>query len=444
MRRIRWIALGAAVMLVVGASAVTASVQTGSEKPTATEVGISATEFHIAVLADVNSPLAPDLFQGSVDGVKGVAKYLNAHGGLAGRKVVVDFYDSELNPTATRNGEIAACQKDAAMVGTSAVFLASIDEMRNCKDSSGALTGIPDIPFLTSAVAQECSDQSFPIVPPVLICSTKDKHPQTYQAGLGRAFYFQQEHGRNLHGVYIFNNGSQTSRNNLFAGLGALRDAGIKSDGDFDLAPNATQSQYTQVVQTMRSKGSNYAQCTLPYSCTVLLRKEAALQGLTGVKVWDCTVQCYDKQFLAAGGSSVEDEYVSIPYLPFYNRADQKAVPMLANFVKYTGANKLSSYAAYAWAAGIALRDAVNGAVAAHGVNGVTRKTIFEQLNQIHHFSADNFFAPFDLAGRKITTCGVINQVQHGRFVRVQPTKPGTYSCSKGALDLHQLDFPTS
>ena len=85
---------------------------------------------------------------------------------------------------------------------------------------------------------------------------------------------------------------------------------------------------------------------------------------------------------------------MSVPFLPFYNKADQRAVPMLANFVKYTGPGKLNSYAAYAWAAGIALRDAVKRAVAAHGVNGVTRKTIFEQLDQIHKFSADGSACP--------------------------------------------------
>ena len=232
------------------------------------------------------------------------------------------------------------------MVGTSAVFLASVDEMRGCKDATGATTGIPDIPFLAATVAQQCSDQSFPIVPPVLICSTKDQHPQTYQAGVGRAFYFQQQYGKDLHGVYIFDNGSKASRDNLFASLGALRDTGIKSDDDFDLAANATQSQFTQIVQTMRARArtTRSARCRTRARC---VRKEAALQGLTGVKVWDCTVQCYDKQFLAAGGSDVDGEYVSIPFLPFYNKADQKAVPMLANFVKYIGANQLSSYAAY-------------------------------------------------------------------------------------------------
>ena len=33
---------------------------------------------------------------------------------------------------------------------------------------------------------------------------------------------------------------------------------------------------------------------------------------------------------------------------------------MLANFVKYTGKDNVDCFGAYAWAAGIAFRDAVN------------------------------------------------------------------------------------
>ena len=64
----------------------------------------------------------------------------------------------------------------------------------------------------------------------------------------------------------------------------------------------------------------------------VLMRKEAALQGLTGVKVWDCGVGCYDEeQFIKAGGADVEGQYVDTLFLPFYSKADQKANPMLGN-----------------------------------------------------------------------------------------------------------------
>jgi hypothetical protein len=444
MKRMRWAAIGVAVVVGVSALSATARAQSGSEKPKATDVGITATEIHIAVIADVDNPIVPNLFKSDADAVKGIAKYLNSKaggGGLAGRKVVVDFYDSKLNANATTNAEIQACENDVAMVGTSAVSLSSVDNMRNCKDSTGAVTGLPDIPFVTTALVQQCSDQSFPIAPPQVVCSTKDQHPQTFKANVSRGLVYNKKYGKGkLHGVYIFGSDSKSARDASFVSLGALRDIGIKSDKDFDISGFANQSAYTPVIQQMKQDGSNYGQATT-YQATVLLRKEATLQGLTGVKVWDCGVGCYDKQFLTSGGSDIDGEYVDTLFLPFYSKAEQKANASTANFVKYTGADKVASFGAYAWAAGLAFRDAVNAAVKAHGINGVTRKTIFEALNKIHKFDADGMFAPIDLAGRGISECSVTMQVKNGQFVRIATTKPGTFACSPKAVVTRMVDI---
>ncbi len=88
MRQIRWLALIATVTMVTAVASTVASAQNGGEKPTATEVGVSDKEIRIAVVADVDNQFSPGIFQGSVDGVKGWAKFVNANGGLAGRKVV--------------------------------------------------------------------------------------------------------------------------------------------------------------------------------------------------------------------------------------------------------------------------------------------------------------------------------------------------------------------
>src|SRR5690348_16069893 len=163
MKRIWGAALCVVIVAALAGVSTSASAQSGNEAPKATDVGITAKEIHIAVIADVDNTIAPNLFKASKDAVVGVGKYLNSKaggGGLAGRKVVVDFYDSKLNPNATTNAEISACQNDLAMVGTSSVFLTSVDNMRNCKDSTGAVTGLPDIPFVTTALVQQCSDQS--------------------------------------------------------------------------------------------------------------------------------------------------------------------------------------------------------------------------------------------------------------------------------------------
>jgi hypothetical protein len=194
------------------------------------------------------------------------------------------------------------------------------------------------------------------------------------------------------------------------------------------------------MVQAMKNKQSNFAGCGASYQCTLNLRKEAAIQGVTGVKVWDCGVSCYDKQFLSAGGSDIADQYVDTLFLPFYSKADLKANPELAAFVKYTGANA-ASFGAYAWAAGEAFAQAANAQVKAGGVNSITRKTLFEQLNKIHKFDANGMMAPIDLASRKVSNCSVTMQVKNGNLVRVMPTKAGTFSCPANGSITRQLNL---
>jgi hypothetical protein len=451
----RIIALLAAIAATLGVLATTAAAgQASRERPAATEVGVTGSEIHIAVIADVDNPFVPNIFIGARYAVEGFARYINAscttkNRCLAGRKLVVDFYDSKLNPNEARDAEIDACDNDVAMVGTSAAQLTSVDEMRSCKDQAGQVTGIPDIPFVSAAVVQQCSDQSFPITPPSLHCETKDQHPQTYDANVARGYYFTKRYG-DLHGVYVFSNISDVRNSMLANGEGGLRDLGgpgrgIRSDGDSEVSPTTPQPGYTSIIQTIKNQDSDYAQCSLAFGCTVLLRREAVLQGVTRqVKVWDCETLCYDKGFLRVGRGAINNEYVDTLFLPFYDPREQKANPMLANFVRYTGNGKVDGVGVYAWAAAVAFRDAVNATVKVHGVNGLTRANLLAALSKIHKFDAGGMYAPMDLAGRKTSDCHVLMQVRKGTFVRVQPTKPGTFDCNPKYLITRKLDMVTS
>ena len=69
-----------------------------SEKPTATDVGVTADKITVETMADVGSSLAPGLFQGNHDAMTAFAKYVNANGGIACRDLEVKLWDSKLNP----------------------------------------------------------------------------------------------------------------------------------------------------------------------------------------------------------------------------------------------------------------------------------------------------------------------------------------------------------
>ena len=444
-RRIRWGLLAGSVVLALGAVVAPAAAQSsGSSKPQATEVGVTATQIHIAVIADVNNAAAPGLFQGSVDAVNGFASYVNAHGGIAGRKLVVDFYDSKLQDSEARNDVIKACENDLAMVGTSALFLNNVDDQVNCKDQAGRVTGLPDLPFVTTEVVQQCSPDTFPMAPPQIICSTQNNHPQTYQANIGRAYYYKKKFGSSLHGVYVFGNDVKAAENSTIASLGQVRTVCCTSDQDFGVSATSPQSAYTPIVGAMKTHNSNYAQSTSSFNTTVSLRKEAQLQGVNA-QVWDCGTQCYNPQFITQGGAAVDGEYVDALYLPFLDAKERAANPMAAAFVKYTGASKAGGLGAvYAWSAGIAFQQAVNQVVAHGGVNALTRANLLTQLNSIHSFNAGGLLGTIDLAGRKTSPCHVLLQVKNGQFVRVAPTKPGTFDCSPKNVVTVKLDLSST
>jgi hypothetical protein len=85
----------------------------------------------------------------------------------------------------------------------------------------------------------------------------------------------------------------------------------------------------------------------------------------------------------------------------------------------------------------------VNATVKAHGINGLTRANLLAALNKIHKFDADGMIGTIDLAGRKITNCHILTQVQNGTFVRLQPTKPGTFDCNPKYVIARKLDLLT-
>ena len=202
----RLVACAAALSALVATLALPANAHGSKEKPEATEVGISDDEIRIAVIADDENPLAPGLFHGSPVAVQAFAKYINSTGGLAGRKLVVDFIDSHLSADDARNAIIKACSEDFALVGTVALFLNNVDDMIGCVDQAGAATGLPDLAIVMTEIVQQCSPVSFGINPGQIDCATKDDHPQTFRANQGSVKYYQREIDKDLHGAFVYSN----------------------------------------------------------------------------------------------------------------------------------------------------------------------------------------------------------------------------------------------
>ncbi len=423
------------------ASSTTSGSKGGDQALAATDVGVTADEIRIAVLADVENDLQPGLFQGTPDAMQGFEKYINDQGGLAGRKLVVDFIDSHLNADETRNAIIQACENDFALVATTSLFVNNVDDMVNCVNANGVAVGLPDFPVLTTEPVHQCSPVSHPITPPTLECSTIDDHPQTYQANTGPTSYYLKKNG-NLSGVFLYPSDLKSAKNAQVPAFTGQKQKGIKVDAEYDVSARAQQSAYTPIAQQIKDDGTTYARSGLAFSSTISLRKEAKLQGVNSVKVWDCWTACYTRQLLEQGGADVEDQYVSINFVPFYNEA--KANPMTSNFVKYTGKDKVDGFGVQAWAAGVYFRDAVNAVVDAGGNDALTRQAVLQAAGGINGFTAEGMIGSTDVGDRVPSTCFTLLQVQGGSFKRVYPKKKASFDCKKSNRVTLKLDLITN
>ena len=143
--------------------------------------------------------------------------------------------------------------------------------------------------------------------------------------------------------------------------------AGIKADDNLTRSGKDPQSAFTSIVNKMKSDGSNYALNFLAVNSEVELRSEAQLQGLTDPNiVWWCTEACYDK-VAKQNANVMNGMYVTLGYLPFEEASSN---PMLKNFVKYVGKDKIDGFAVSGWVAGLEFAQAVKDAVAKKGSTG--------------------------------------------------------------------------
>jgi hypothetical protein len=395
----------------------------------ASEIGVTDKTIRVAVIADVDNAARPGLFQGSVNGIRASAKFVNDHGGLAGgRKIQVDFIDSHLSADEARNALIKACQEDFAIVGTTALFMNNIGPMTSCVDKAGKATGLPDLPVLQTEIEHQCSPVSYPVIVVGIHCDTKDQAEPTFSVRLGQIRYFLKRN-KGLHGVFLEAGDLKSTINAVLPLVRGTQRMGVKSDGEYKVSGLTPQAGYTQYAQALKQNGSTYAFNGVDYKADVFFRRESKIQGVTTVKVWDCTLACYDNRFLTEGGADVEGQYASLFFVPFEEAKQNKSV---GNYLKNVGGRaNADGFGAQAWTAGLFFRDVVNSVVKASGVNGLTRAAFLAEAAKIHDFTGDGMLGPTDVGGRKANGCFVLLQAKGGKWVRVYPTKKGTLDCKE-------------
>ena len=430
-----------ALAVVIGLSGVATIDAVGagaqSSKPKADDVGITDSQIRVAVIADVDTSVQPGLFKKSVDAMQAWAKVVNKGGGIAGRKVVIDFIDSKLNPNETRNAIIKACADDFAMVGGEALFLNNVDDMVACQNKAGQPIGLPDMPGTALDTTQSCSPVTFLVTGLGSYCATKDQHPQTYTVQQGDYLYYLKKN-KDLHGIWTIPGDLKATKNAVLPTAQAGVDLGIKKDGQgfYDVFSRDPQSAMTPIVQAIKQNNSTFAKNGGNKMAD--LRKEATLQGVNSVKVWACNQACYDNLLVQQGGADVNDTQILLSTIPFYS--EYKSNPTLKKLVAAAGGiDNVDFNSVSSWVGALLFQDAVAKATANGGT--LSRQTLFDALKQETAFDADGIVGATDVAKKMPSPCIVMTQIKNGKFVRTYPTKAGTFDCNKKNIVEMKLDL---
>jgi Periplasmic binding protein len=390
------------------------------------------------VMADVGSPLAPGLFQGSIDAVKAWGEAQNKAGGVACRKVVVKEWDSKITPDDSTNGTIEACRTSFAMVGTTSLFVLDPTALATCKDKAGVATGVPDIAQLATEIPHQCNATTFPINAPPGDCPYSGGVRNGTQFTGAYQYYLQQSPG--LHGIFLVPKDLPSTIQSSIVGWRAAEKVGMKNDGEFGVSGADTQASYARFIQAIKDKGSTYAATGSNDVSMVKFRKEAAAQGVNTVKVWACSVACYTPNFLQSGGKDVEGTYVWLQFLPFEDAGSNATLD--AFLAAIGGPSKGTSWGASAWAAADEFKAVVDKIVAQDGPNGLTRAKFLDTIKDFNGFDDGGFLGVRDQ--HKYSDCMVMMQVQNGKFVRVQPTEKGKFDCNPKYLTDIAIDPSTA
>lgn len=103
------------------------------------------------------------------------------------------------------------------------------------------------------------------------------------------------------------------------------------------------------------------------------------------------------------------------------------------------GTDKLNGNGVAALTAALMFQEAAEKAVADGGT--LTRQSLLDALKTMNDFDAQGLIGPTDVGNHQPPGCIVMAQVKDGKWVRVHPSKAGTFDCSTKNIAELQLDL---
>jgi ABC-type branched-subunit amino acid transport system substrate-binding protein len=360
----------------------------------ATDVGVTDDAITIGVIADLTG-VVPGLFKAAPDAVEAYAAMVNEAGGIHGRELVVEVFDTGTNDNGNRLAYEEACDVVFASVGSESAF-----------DTGGY-----------EAVA-ECG---FPHLAGFTTDDEVDKLPFVFPrtsaeyANVGASRWLAEQFPEEVQDAAIFHGNIPVTERAADQLIEARESVGWRF---IHRQPAGTlESNYTPMALDVKDRGVQALTWVFDVNNIVRLQKALREQGVS-LPVMDVTTQGYSQDYLEAVGPAGEGSYVPLGHV-LLEEADQ--IPALAEYVDWLEQTapdeEPTSNGLTAW-----VRAAMFVEAATEVGPELTRDALIEELESMTDFDAGGLIPPIDV-GDPVPTqgCFVMAQVRDGAYERVFP-----------------------
>lgn len=361
----------------------------------------------IGNVADISGPI-PGLFQGAPDGVSAYVAYVNAHGGVDGRKLVLSSKDDATTCPGNEQATQALSSQVIAFVGNF-----SLED--NC--GAAVLKTVPTVP-----------DVSFGLTDAAKALATNfSPSPQPTGYIKGPFIYYKAHYPKAVLHVAALPESGSGSLNSWAAQKADMQSLGYHVV--YTRAYNPTDTDFTSDIIRMRDLGVQFLWLTDTDPATQGRILAAAAQQnwhpqvLAGGNSYDPN---FSKLVSPADSSGILQEQQTALYLG-EDRATDPGVALFLTWLNKTHPGfQPDIFTVYGWTSAMLLVEALKSA----GANPTGTK-VLTALKKIHHFDGDGLLAPADPGSKTPSPCWLMLKIQNGKYVRVLPKTNG-FTCSPG------------